>query len=257
MPDPRRPDPEPTGAVAFEPTAVGRRRRRLDPGLLIVGVAAILVVVAVARPWAGSGPEASPRPAASAPGVLGGRTDSPSPSSPPRLPAPTPTVPPPDPTRIATLVQELAGYGGHWGIGAGAAPTSASQPPVGWIAWVKVDPISIADMPSASPDLLGGLASIQPCSGLPNLPSGAQLIVITIPRHPLGTIGIRGWRMIGGGADPPDVQELSEQWEATFWGTGDFTYLERHDGQPWADGRYEFLIAGATGTTLTVCLGQA
>ena len=259
MPDSLRPEPEPEPrpAVAFEPTALGRRRRRLDPGLLIVGLAVILVIAAVARPWTGSGPAPSPRPAASAAGLLGERTARPSPSASRRLPTPSPTVPTPDPTRLENVIQELTAYRGQWGIGAGATPTSAVRPPVDWIAWVKVDPISVADMPSASPDLLRGLASIEPCSGLPNLPSGAQLIVITIPRHPLGTIGIRGWRMVGGGVDPPDVQELSGQWEATFWGSGDFTYLQRHDGQPWADGRYEFLIAGATGTTLTVCLGAA
>ena len=256
MPDPRRPDPEPQGAVAFEPTALGRRRRRLDPGLLVVGLAAILVVAAVAHPWSASDPPAAPRPAASA-GLLGGLTASPSPSAPARLPTPSPTVSPPDPARIATLIEELHAYAGRWGIGAGAIPPAPVRPPVDWIAWVKVDPISIAEMPSASPDLLGGMASIQPCSGLPNLPSGAQLLVITSPAHPLIEIGIRGWRIVGGGADPPDVQEVSELWDASFSGSGNFIYLQRRDGQPWADGRYEFLIAGANGLTLTVCLGQA
>jgi hypothetical protein len=243
------PGPDPQGAVAFEVIALGRRRRRLDPGLIVVSLAAILVVAALTRPWAiGGSPSFAP--VASASASLPGRVAAASPTfKPDTSPAPTPDPTPLDPTRLATVIQMLAGYSGSWGVGAAATPTAPSSSNAAasdWSAWVAV-----------RPNAPGAVVSTNLCTGLPSLPSGAEVIAITAPSGPLVDLGIGGWRLHGGGGDPPDVERLAGLRQIRPDQGGDISYLERLDGQPWTDGRYEFLIGEAAGaTTLKVCLGR-
>lgn len=241
--------PDRTGAVAFDVIPLGRRRR-LDPGLLIVGLAAVLVVAAVARPWASQPAPAAvavdPAPAASSPSA---------PASPVAL-ASTPVVP--DLTTLASVIHLLAAYSGTWGVGAGAVPQTpiTSRDATGWSAWVAVRPVSTQGSTTDVTELPSGVTSRDLCSDLPQLPSGAQVIAITAPSGPIGALGIRGWRLRGFRDDPPNIEVLSGLRQITPFQSGDISYLQRDDGQPWTDGRYEFWLAGSAGTTLTVCLGQ-
>jgi hypothetical protein len=242
--------PDRTGAVAFDVTPLGRRRRRrLDPGLLIVGLAAVLVVAAVARPWASQPAPAlvahDPSPAAS------------SPSAPASPVAQASASVVPDLTNLATVIHVLATYSGTWGVGAGAVPQAPpSRDATGWSAWVAVRPVSTQGSTTDVTELPAGVTSRDLCTDLPQLPSGAQVIAITAPSGPIGALGIRGWRLRGFRDDPPNIEVLSGLRQITPFQSGDISYLQRDDGQPWTDGRYEFWLAGSAGTTLTVCLGQ-
>ena len=245
-----RPEPDPQGAVAFEVIPLGRRRRRLDPGVIVVSLAAVLVVVALTRPWAIGG-STSLAPVASASASPPGRVAVASPTSEPATSqAPAPNSTPFDATRLATVIHVLAGYSGRWGVGAGAVPATpagSSAPASDWSAWVSVIP--------AVP---GALGTTDLCAGLPSLPSGAGVIAITAPAGPLAGLGIRGWRLLGGGADPPNVEVLAGLRQITPYQGADISYLQRLDGRAWPDGRYEFQFGGAArATTLTVCLGRA
>lgn len=244
------PDPVRDDAVAFDVIPLGGRRRRLDPGLMIAGLAAALVLAAVARPWASEPAQASaavdPVPAASSP-------------------AASPTLQPasnaPDRTSLATVIHMLAGYSGSWGVGAGAVPaTSATSATsgegAGWSAWVAVRPVSTQGSTTDSTVLPADTTSRDLCAGLPQLPSGAEVIAITAPSGPIGSLGISGWRLRGFRDDPPNIEVLSGLRQITPFQSGDISYLQRDDGQPWTDGRYEFWLAGSAGTTVTVCLGQ-
>ena len=246
------PDPDRTGAVAFQVVALGRRRRRLDPGLLLLGLAAVLVVAAVARPWAS---QPAPTAVIVDPAPAGGSPSAP--ASPAALPsAPARAVP--DLTNLATEIHLLAAYSGTWGVGAGGLPQtpSASSDATGWSAWVAVRPVSTQGSTTDVTELPAGVTSRDLCSDLPQLPSGAQVIAITAPSGPIGALGIRGWRLRGFRDDPPNIEVLSGLRQITPFQSGDISYLQRNDGQAWTDGRYEFWLAGSAGTTLTVCLGQ-
>jgi len=247
------PDAVRDGAVAFEVIPLGGRRRRLDPGLMIVGLAAVLVLAAVARPWA-----SEPAPVSAAVDPV------PAASSPTLQPA-SPTVQPasnaPDRTSLATVIHVLAGYSGSWGVGAGAVPAMSATPATsregaGWSAWVAVRPVSTQGSATDSTELPADVSSRDLCAGLPQLPSGAEVIAITAPSGPIGSLGIRGWRLRGFRDDPPNIEVLSGLRQITPFQSGDISYLQRDDGQPWTDGRYEFWLAGSAGTTVTVCLGQ-
>jgi hypothetical protein len=226
----------------------------LDPGLILVSLAAVLVVAAVTRPWAiGGSPSLAP--VASASASLPGRVAAASPTvAPDTWQAPAPDSTPVDATRLATVIHVLAGYSGSWGVGAAAvpAPPAGSSAPASdwsasdWSAWVPV-----------IPTVPGALGTTDLCAGLPSLPSGAEVLAITAPSNPLAGLGIRGWRMLGGGVDPPNVEVLAGLRQITPYQGGDISYLQRLDGRAWPDGRYEFQFGGAaSATTMTVCLGR-
>lgn len=173
--------------VSFETVAVGRQRRRIDGGLVIVGLAVLLVVVAVARPWAGS----------ATPPVAAVRSGS---------PAPHPSIPaivalPSKPTSIIAAAQSAlarvmldpAGYAHQWGVAIGGAipgggpafdirtrfPIISIAVDGSWATWAGVQPV-IAAGPSSSTSVPS--ANLNPpelCTGLPRLPAGPQVLEIT------------------------------------------------------------------------------
>jgi len=159
------------------------------------------------------------------------------------------------------VIHILAGYSGRWGVGAGATPGRPATPATSsdssaWSAWVAVPPITAQGPATGGTDLPAGITSRDLCTGLPQLPSGAEVVAITAPSGPIGSLGIVGWRLRGFRDDPPNIEVLTGLRQITPFQSGDISYLQRDDGQPWTDGRYEFWLAGSAGTTLTVCLGQ-
>jgi hypothetical protein len=257
-------EPQPQGAVAFEVTSLGRRRRRIDPGLVIVGLSLILVVAAIARPWAsGQTPPAAvtnPSPPAGQPSAAALVRSSPSPES--AAVDPNARSQP----GLVPVIRDLAGSSGRWGVGvAGLAPVapSASSPAsastiraTGWSAWVGVRPATSSQAPVASGDLPGGTAN-ELCAGLPSLPTGAEVVAITAPTGPLADFHVAGWWVSDVGDNPAQLTPVAGLRQITPSATGDITYLQLTDNAVWPDGRYEFQVGGtADATTLTVCLGQ-
>ena len=264
-----RPEPNREVAVAFDVAPLGRRRRRVDPGLVVVALAGVLVVAALVRPWDPG--HSAPLAASAASPTASGLAALPS-SSGSTLPSPSGSASPgdanpADQTRLALVIHDLADYSGSWGVGAGARSGAVDLPailppwawisPLGsWSAWVGVQPSMARTSPTASTDL-AGLKATELCTGLPGLPAGAQVVAITAPAGPLADFHVAGWRDAGWRDDPSGITPVPGLRQITPYATGDITYLQLADGQAWPDGRYEFQIGGAaTATTLTVCLGR-
>ena len=262
-----QPGPEPPrqGAVAFEVIPLGRRRRRrIDPGLVLVLLTMALVLAAVVRPWA-SGPPPStavvPRPSSARPAIV----PPPAPSIDPA--ASTDPSSPPDQARLALLIHDLAGYSGGWGVGVGAAVGPPFQPTLtipasgvatdqGWWAWIGVHPVTSHPQPGASTDPVAGLAIAQLCTGVPNLPTGAQVVAVTAPSGPLSDLQIQAWREVGFHDEPRDIEPVPGIRQMTAFQSGDVSYFQQLSGRAWPDGRYVLQVAGSSETTLTICLGQ-
>lgn len=248
-------------SVAFDVVPIARRRRRVDPGLVAVALAGVLVVAAILRPWAAG--QSAPVAASAASPTAGDAAALPGPSG----SASPGDSNPADQTRLALVIHDLAGYSGSWGVGAGARSGAVDLPailppwawisPLGsWSAWVGVRPSMARTAPTASTDL-AGLKATELCTGLPGLPTGAQVVAITAPAGPLADFHVAGWRDAGWRDDPGGITPVPGLRQITPYATGDITYLQLASGQAWPDGRYEFQIGGAaTATTLTVCLGQ-
>jgi hypothetical protein len=269
------PDPPRKAAVAFEVTPIGRgRRRRIDPGWIVAAFVIALLLAAIVHPWQ------TPTPASAV-------VPSPSRQSPPAI---SPVVPgalsaaTPDPSSAAASfakqdpsasdvlaidVHDLAGNQGPWGVGVGAAVSPPFQPTLrlpalgiatdqAWWAWIVVHPFTTQATPATSVDEVEGLPVGQLCTGIPDLPTGAQVLVVTTPSGTPASLQIRGWREVRHD-EPSVIQRLPGVSALTPGLTGDVHYLQLADGAAWPDGRYEFRIGGSSQssqTRLTVCLGQ-
>lgn len=234
------PEPNRASAVAFDVTPLGRRRRRLDPGLILVVLAAILVAAALTRPWA----------------------NGPSPASVAADPVPTAGQPSDRPATFAS-----ASASGVWAVGAGSWSKSFGQPAsvaplpwmyseIDWSAWLAVDPGTTHAPAGRLADLPPNLKAADLCAGLPRLPAGAQVIAISAPSGRSADVLTGGWGIRGFRDDPPVIGPLAGLARITPFRTGDLIYLRQGNGQPWPAGRYAFRIAGPAGTTLSVCLGE-
>ncbi len=255
-----RPDQPRETVASFDVVRLGGRRRRVDPGLVLVGLAVVLVLAAIVQPWQSSG---GPRTALAQPPAL-----APAPSSrPAAASSAAPSASPPgalpsasDPAQqfgLVPVMRDLAGYSGRWGVGVGARTGSGSLTASGgWSAWVGIRPSTFRTPHPASskPPVVKATAL---CVGVPGLPSGAQVVAITAPAGPLANFQVAGWRDAGWRDDPSGITAVTEIRQMTPYQTGDVTYLQLPNGKAWPDGRYLFQIGGAANaTTLTVCLGQ-
>lgn len=260
-----QPDPESQrrGAVAFEITRLGQRRRRIDPGLIAVGFALALVVAAVARPWAAiESPSATRSPTSPAivrPSTLPVVLALPSATSGSTIPAAR--------SALARVLLDLGGYSGRWGIAVGAGASPAGGPdfdpntrvPIisialdgSWSAWADIQPA----LSGGGPDLVPNLKPADLCAGVPTLPTGAQVLAVTTPGAPPADLRIKGWSLRGWRDDPPAIEPLGGLAAIETSQGPDVSYLQQLDGQAWPDGRYEFRTSGSNGTSLTICLGQ-
>jgi hypothetical protein len=233
--------------VAFATTRVGARRRRLPP-LLVGGVIALLLLVAVAKPWAGLEPVASPRVSAPASAdtvvaaASGGEASLGSPglggdvqaSGDPALPGfPGPPRP------------------GSWGISVGTAMVGRSTFEwANWSEWVPLSPVSDRPAPaSRDPQPIG-----TDCTSLPTLPAAPTVLGITVPATMSTDFSVLGWLSFGPWVEPLD-EELAR---IDIPGRSQFAALARRDGLTFPDGRYELhILAAGRETVLGFCLDSS
>jgi hypothetical protein len=280
----RIPEPDQQAAVAFAPAPIARRpRRRLDLGVVALIASIVLVGVAVVRPWGdtGHGPTAltGPLPSTPAPSEPPAASET-APSTTARSSAASP-VPTIGLARLATerVIRDPAGHAESWGLAVGAGTHSpdglASYAGAGsvislavdsWSVWSPLEPkASSMPAPGASPKLPGGPASGL-CQGLPDLPSGAQVVALTAPGLPRDYLQILGWQVVGWHDEPRDFELLPATRELTTYNVGAISELSLPNGGPWPDGRYELLVGGipdygllidgSPEYALTFCLGR-
>jgi hypothetical protein len=267
-----RPELKPQGVVAFAPVRLGRRRSRVDPASIAVGLVAIFLVAAIVHPWSGN--PATPPPAAA---VRATTTTSPS------APAATRTSQPAAsraPTSAAEAIDRVidgpGGPAGSWGVAVGAGASSSEGPafdvhtqvPIisisldgSWSAWAGVQPVVqpvISHPKSGAPgDPVIGLKATDLCRGLPDLPSGAELLTFTRPGSGAANVEVRGWQEVGWHDEPRDIEPLVGLSEELFADNGQNEQVGPAHGGRLPDGRYEFRIVDAAATrTLTVCIGR-
>ncbi len=265
--EPSPPELKPDGVVAFEPVGLGRRQRRLDPGSLAVVLAVVLVGAAIIRPWG----DGNHQPAALTGPLPTGLRPSPAPTD---SPSPSPSAIPLIALARSAAERVIRSPGGNaesWGlaVGAGTSPAGGPSFEVGtevpiisialdgsWSAWAPVQPRpSSMPAPGASTELTGVTAA-RLCAGLPDLPSGAQVVALTAPGLPRDYLQVRGWQVVGWHDEPRAIELLPSTHNLTTHNAGAIDYLEQPDGAPWPDGRYEILVGGSTDASLTVCLGR-
>ena len=264
-------------AVAFDVAPLGRRRRRLDPGLIVVALAVILVGAAILQPWSSGAPRQQAAVGRPSPQAVTG-------------PAPTPVVvaspvasdgPSPSLSVGATIaaarsaadrvILDPASDAQHWGVAvaAGSSPGGGpqfdvnTQVPVismsldgSWSAWA---PVQILPSPAGADPSTSSVAGLKPaelCNGLPDLPTGAQVVAVTSPGEPRDYLAVAGWQIVGWHDEPRDIQPVASTRGLTTDRSGAITYLEQPGGKPWPDGRYEFRMSGLVDASLSICLGQ-
>ncbi len=226
--------------VAFATTRVGARRRRLPP-LLVGGVIALLLLVAVAKPWAGLEPGASPR--TSAQGAVAAASAA---SGSPGLVAdPQATA---DPSRSGLPGPPRPG---SWGIGVGTAMVgSSSFEWANWSVWVPLSPVSERpEPPNRDPQPIG-----TDCASVPTLPTAPTVLGITVPAAMSTDFSVLGWFSNG-----PLVESLdAELARVDIPGRSQFAALARRDGLAFPDGRYELrLLIADYVTALGFCLDSS
>jgi hypothetical protein len=268
-----RPPPEPPrqAAVSFEVAPVGHRPRRLDPGWIVVALVAALLLAAIAHPWQSTTPAsaAAPSPGPSSPAAIpslvpGGQPAASSGSS--SAPIQVVTQDGSDAGQLALDIRDLAGDRGLWGVGVGAPVGPPLQPTLeipalgvatdqAWWAWIVVPPTPAASLAGGSADAVEALPVDQLCTGVPDLPTGGQVLVVTTPRGTPRRFHVGGWQEVGSHDEPRDIEPLQFSGPIVR-GPDDLHYLELDDGRAWPDGRYEFRVDESGGTSLTVCLGR-
>ena len=254
----RPPEPPREAAVAFELTRVGRRRRRVDPGLVVLGLVLALVLAPIVHPWQGSGPSVAvaprPSPAAAAPVEP---SIAPDPAAPPAQSADS----------LALALDRLGSDAAPWGIGVGAAVGPPLQPRLeipalgvatdsAWWAWTVVHPSPAEASPSRTAGAIETLPASKLCSGVPELPTGAQVLVVTTPSGTPDLVELAAWHEVGWHDEPRDIEPLTGLVSAIVRRAGDVRYLLLANGHVWPDGRYELQVDGPGGPSLSVCLGR-
>jgi len=261
-----QPPPEPPrqSGFAFDLTSLARgRRRRIDLGGILVVLVVALVGAALLHPWQGSNPISAvvTRPSS---GPIG----TPGPSSQPVAQASAMRS---SPDVLATNVYQLGAPAAPWGVGIGAAVGPPLQPtlkipalgvatPDAWWAWIQVHPIvgraATAPVPSAT---VAGWSVTNLCAGVPDLPTGAQVLEVTTSDGTPDLVEVTGWHEVGWHDEPRDVEPLPGLDDVVLRQTGEVTYLELADGAAWPDGRYQVRTdrsESSNPASMTVCLGQ-
>ena len=257
--------------VAFELTSLARgRRRRIDLGWIVIGLVVALVAAAIAHPWQSANPIVAvvPRPStAPSPGpvVTPARDLASGAPAPVARAAQTPS------DVLASNVYQLGGPAAPWGVGVGAQVGPPRQPTLripalgvatadAWWAWIQVHPLvgraATAAVPSAT---IKRLSVTKLCAGVPDLPSGAQVLEITTSAGTPDLVEVAGWHEVGWHDEPRDIEPLPQLDDLVLHRTGNVTYLELADGAAWPDGRYQVQTdrsESSSPASLTVFLGQ-
>ena len=238
------------------PEPVGRPRRRRLP--VVVGAVAVLVVIAIAKPWA------TPATSRSTAGVRPSSADtalSPHPriaslaaadpiAADPSWPATTVVSGPMDGAvaEAEADMGSLTARAGSWGVGAtGAGPRLIRDEP--WMDWTAVA-IEQVDGPPAHIAIWPGTDL---CLGYPAIFDRPTVVAITAPAHLDPTASLVGWWTDGGrvASLTGSIRQIAPV------GTAGIGYLERVDRAPWPAGLYEFhLETGGRTVALTVCLAR-
>jgi len=230
------------------------------------GIAAFLVIflgVVVAKPWAGSEPvERLARADASAVETAGAVPPSDAtsragtvltaPEATPPWPATSPSAPTtavgPSQAVFAAASGSLADHHGTWGIGdGGTGPRLDRDEP--WLDWQDVVPEAASDFPGR----IATWPDTEICDRLPVLLDRPSFVAVTGPTTLDPHWGLQGWWSDGGRV----VSLAGSVRRVSPLGIGGVTYVERLDGRPWPDGRYEFHVV-ASGSTLGLmfCLAE-
>ncbi|HEX7474040.1 MAG TPA: hypothetical protein VF323_13235 [Candidatus Limnocylindrales bacterium] len=228
--------------VAFAPTPVGGRRRRLPPAVLALAIVCLLAV-AVAKPWAGgSGPTAS--------GAVG--LSSASASGSPRASDGSPSAGHPSPA-FGVLPEPALGSPrpGTWGVGLAVdAPGDATGGAATWSVWTPLAPLSDRLEPyTPDPGPVG-----TGCASVPTIAGAASILGFTVPDETTTDVSLVGWWVNG-----PWVLALDGLLARLDTpGHGRVAELVRADRKPWPEGRYEFrVLTPSHETALAFCLGSA
>jgi hypothetical protein len=231
--------------VAFAPTRVGARRRRLPP--VVVGLSiVVLLVLAVAKPWGSAlDPAGSPDASTSAAVAIA----SGSASGPPGAPYPS-GDPSPDPNVAAPTPVAFPGppRPGAWGVSVGLDTTGDTTGAWAmWSEWVPLDPVSERPEPPIRDPLPIGTD----CSSVPTLSAAPSILGITVPEAMSTDFSVLGWLSNGPWTEPLD----GELARLDVPGKGQVASVARRDGLTFPDGRYELhLLTADHVTALGFCL---
>jgi hypothetical protein len=244
---------------------------------MVASLIVALLLAAVVHPWGPSSPASavvpSPGPPSRAPipSLISGEESAASPdasNAPVQVVEQNQSSAPAPLADLALDIRDLARDRGLWGVGVGAPVGPPLQPTLeipalgeatdhAWWAWIVVQPV-LGKTPTAggSAAAIDALPVSKLCAGVPDLPTGAQVLLLTTPSETRDPIQLQDWPDVGWHDEPRDIQPLPGLGDLMPRRIGDVTYLELAGGAAWPDGRYEFHIDGLSPTSLTVCLGK-
>lgn len=228
--------------VAFAPTKLDTRRRRVPP--VVVGSAILaLLALGVAKPWAGGDPGPSLGPTTAA--VAAASQSTPSAGS------PASSVEPAQTDALAPGAIKGPPRPGAWGIAVGTAILGSSTFEwANWGQWVPLQPVSVHPTPkNRDPPPTG-----KGCASVPTLPAAPTVLGITVPVGMSTDFSVVGWFSQG-----PWVATVDEELaRIDNPGRSQFAALARRDGLTFPDGRYDLhLLAPGHDVGLAFCLGSA
>lgn len=227
--------------VAFAPTKLDTRRRRVPP--IVVGLAILaLLVLAVAKPWGGGDPRPLLDPSAAAVAAA-------SQSAPPSG-SPDPSVEPDRPVVLAPGGIKGPPRPGAWGISVGTDILGSSTFEwANWSQWVPLEPVAERpEPPIRDPQPIG-----TDCASVPTVPAAPTVLGITVPEGISTDFSVLGWFTNGPWAATVDEQ-LSR---IDIPGRSEFAALARRDGRRFPDGRYELhLLSPDHVTALGFCIAS-
>lgn len=220
------------------PASVGRGGGRRLP--LVAGIAAVLVVLAVAKPWGDDGSARDARIADASPGPA------PSATVDPLVEGPGISVPRPAPPETMTILRingpiarALVAVGDRWGIATGGWVVGGSSP---WTEWT--DEVALFEGPNdprrPGPVCLEGLGLVSGRFLAVTAPSGlaAGSAIEAVPYDADG-IPVRA----------PSVYRISRPVDQGV------SYIFRADGRPWPPGAYRLVVPTPAGpVTLDACI---
>jgi hypothetical protein len=225
-----------------------------------VAVTAMLLGLAIVKPWAGSAPRDG-SPGSPPPAQADASASGPAPSAATAI-RPIVVPPPAAPdwpasasdaritggsaSQAREAMPSLAIHSGRWGVGnVGVGPRMVREEP--WSDWAAVTP----EASSGSPVTIVQWPGTSLCAGYPTIYDLPTFVAVTAP-----TDLVAGWRLTGWWTDGGKIASIDGSVrQISSAGDRGISYLERIDGAAWPAGRYEFhVVAGERTFALSVCL---